>query len=354
MPPKLVIATPEECLAHVSLPDSPERPGRLAAIKKGLDNVRLRGKPLAGGLESRKAEPADLRLAHTPAHIERIRKACARSGALDIETGVSPGSWRAALFAAGTVLAAADAVADGRARRAFCAVRPPGHHAGTDSAAGFCLFNNIALAALHLTRRRDVGRVAIVDFDAHHGNGTEEILRDDPDVLYLSLHQYGADADDAGRPYYPGTGGADVFRAASIASKAGAACRSLAASKARWSPKSSATLARSLAPAAVNCPLAPGTRWPGYERALTRRILPALDEFSPAIILLSAGFDAHRSDPLSRLELETEDFGRLTALLVRAAEKLCAGRLVSALEGGYDPSALAASVVAHVQALAAD
>jgi acetoin utilization deacetylase AcuC-like enzyme len=318
----LGITAPEECAAHDSPVCDPEGPERLKAVKAGLKEAGHWNQDVPGGgsIEPREALTEDLALVHTPEHLDRVREACASSLALAYDTGARPGTWRAALFAAGSALAAADQVADGRVTRAFCAIRPPGHHAGPGRAMGFCFFNNIAVAARHLMRRRAFKRIAVVDFDAHHGNGTQEIFRDDPGVLYCSLHQFGADQNQPWLPYYPGTGGRDLRL------KDGRL-------------------------AALNCPLPAGTGWPQYEEAFTSRIIPEFDSFAPEILLLSAGFDAHRADPLSQLNLETQDFGRLTRIIVSIAVRLCRGRIVSVLEGGYNLKALSASIAAHVRAL---
>jgi acetoin utilization deacetylase AcuC-like enzyme len=248
---------------------------------------------------------------HNTAMIDGVLAAIPTSGygMVDHDTVVSPGSRAAALRAAGAALAAVDAVAAGTAVNAFCAVRPPGHHATRDRAMGFCLFNNAALAAVRAREEHHFERVAVVDFDVHHGNGTEDILRGRGGFFYGSSHEY---------PNYPGTG--------------------------RHSENGPCRI--------VNVPLAPMTTGAGFRTAWCERILPEVVRFRPGFIIVSAGFDGHRKDPLSMMQLEIADFAWLTTELRRVAEDFCDGRLVSVLEGGYDLDALAASVRAHVAALA--
>jgi acetoin utilization deacetylase AcuC-like enzyme len=206
-------------------------------------------------------------------------------------------------------VAAIDLVAKGEVRNAFCAVRPPGHHAERNRAMGFCLFSNIAVAARHAQARWGLTRVAVVDFDVHHGNGTQDVFFDDPTLFYGSSHQF---------PCYPGTG-----RAAE----------------------------QGVAGNVVNAPLPPGATGAAFRAAWSERILPALDRFAPQLLIVSAGFDAHKADPLAQLRLETADFGWITERLLEIAGQHCVGRLVSVLEGGYDLDALAASVALHVRTL---
>ena len=207
-------------------------------------------------------------------------------------------------------VAAVDAVLGGQATRVFCAVRPPGHHATHDTAMGFCLFNSIAVAALHALEQHGLERVAIVDFDVHHGNGTQAIFEHDQRVLFASSHQW---------PLYPGTGAREETGEGNI----------------------------------VNAPLPPGAGSAQFRQAWTERLLPEVEAFRPQLLLVSAGFDAHRRDPLAQLQLESEDFRWITGELVALAQRHCGGRVVSMLEGGYDLEALAASSVAHVGALLA-
>jgi acetoin utilization deacetylase AcuC-like enzyme len=254
-----------------------------------------------------------LTLGHPPAFVDRILGMIPPMGRamIDGDTIVSPGSREAALRAAGAAFAAVDAVASGEAKNAFCAVRPPGHHAEPDQAMGFCLFNNIALAGLHARANHGLHRVAVVDFDVHHGNGTQAMFERDPDLFYASTHQW---------PLYPGTGAAHE---------------------------------RGADGNVVNAPLPPGAGSQEFRRAFEQTILPALEGFAPTIVLISAGFDAHRDDPLAALNLHEDDYGWATSEMCKIARRHAGGRVVSALEGGYDLDALAASAAAHVRALMA-
>jgi acetoin utilization deacetylase AcuC-like enzyme len=227
---------------------------------------------------------------------------------LDPDTVLSPASAEAALRAAGAAVAATDAVLHGRTQRAFCAIRPPGHHATRDVAMGFCLFNNIAVAAAHACDEAGLDRVAIVDFDVHHGNGTQAIFEHDPRVLYLSSHQ---------SPLYPDTGYADERGDGNI----------------------------------LNAPLRPGAGSAPFRAAWQEALLPALEAFRPQLLFVSAGFDAHWRDPLAHLQLQADDYAWLTDALVAIADRHARGRVVSMLEGGYDLQALRESSVAHVASL---
>ncbi|HYE36478.1 histone deacetylase family protein [Methylocaldum sp.] len=251
-----------------------------------------------------------IRLIHTNRHIDYVLGAVPRQGFayLDVDTVVSPGSGEAALHAVGAVCAAADAIFAEEAENAFCAVRPPGHHAEPDAAMGFCLFNNVAIAAEYARKRRGIERVAIVDFDVHHGNGTQRAFEANQDVLYASTHQ---------SPWYPGTGAAEETGVGNI----------------------------------INVPLPAGSGSKEFRLALAEKILPVLDRFSPELVLISAGFDAHRDDPLADLNLVEDDYAWVTLELAALAKKHAGGRLISVLEGGYNPEALGKSVAAHVRAL---
>ncbi len=302
-------------LQHRPERDHPEQPERLEAVVRGLRGAGLleRMRPL----EFTPATAADLALAHDPAYVELVRLACAEGFGFigDRETHLCPASFDVAALASGAVLAACGAALSGDAPRSFCAVRPPGHHAGRDRAMGFCLFNHVAVAAEHLLRRRHLARVAVVDLDAHHGNGTQEIFARRPDVLYVSVHEHPLPGS------YPGTG----YR-----SERGAG------------PGTGFS---------VNCYVPRGARRDDYLRVLRGEVRPALAAFEPQFLLLSMGFDALRSDPLGHLGLAADDFHALTAELVEAAQRLTGGRLVSVLEGGYDLRHLGACAVAHVRAL---
>lgn len=305
----MLLFTHPSSLAHDTGPGHPERADRVRAILRALDAVA------PPGLVRREAPEAsleDIARAHPEPYPSRIRAAIPGSGLvrLDPDTVASPGSWTAALTAAGGAVAAVDAVLAGEDRTAFCCLRPPGHHAEPARAMGFCLFDNVAIAALHARHAHGIGRIAIVDFDVHHGNGTQAIVWDDPDTLYVSTHQW---------PLYPGTG---------RASETGAHGN------------------------IVNVPLPPGTDGPAYRRAVEAAVLPRLEAFAPELVLVSAGFDAHADDPLASLLLVEADFAWITTELLRIADRHARGRLVSVLEGGYDLDALAASVLAHVRVLA--
>lgn len=294
------------CLAHEPGPGHPESPSRLRAVLAALDAVELDGLITDQAVTASREQ---LLRVHSAAHVERIFSLAPAHGsvALDADTLMSPGSLEAALHAAGACCQAVDAVITGPLRHAFCAVRPPGHHASADVAMGFCLFNSVAVGAAHALTMHGLQRVAIADFDVHHGNGTEAIFHDDPRVLYVSSHQM---------PLYPGTG--EPGRHGS----------------------------------AINAALAPGSGSAAFRRAWSEQLLPALNAFQPQLLLVSAGFDADARDPLADLTLETADFEWITCELRALADRHGEGRLVSNLEGGYDLDALREGVVAHVQALA--
>jgi acetoin utilization deacetylase AcuC-like enzyme len=228
---------------------------------------------------------------------------------IDGDTVVSAGTIDAALRAAGGAMTAVDAVMEGKVRAAFVAMRPPGHHAERNRAMGFCLFNNAAVAAFHARARHGLRRIAVVDFDVHHGNGTQDIFSPDPDLFYASSHQF---------PCYPGTGRAEE---------------------------------RGVAGNVVNAPLRPGSGGAEFRAAWAELILPELEAFAPELLIISAGFDAHEADPLAQLRLQVEDFTWVTEALLAVADKHCPGRVVSLLEGGYDLDALALSAAAHVRGL---
>lgn len=260
------------------------------------------------------ATEADITAIHDPRYVEQVRQAC-RSGALfepDEVTLGSPGTYHAALMAAGAVLSAVDAVMAGQVGNAFCAVRPPGHHAERDHAMGFCFFNNIAIGARHLQRRHGLQRIAIIDWDVHHGNGTQQAFYNDPSVFYFSIHQY---------PLYPQSG-----RACETGEDEGRGFT-------------------------LNVPMPAGSTDTDYERVFSCELRQALDQFRPEFILISAGFDAHRDDPLAGVALTETGFGNLTRIVMDLAASHCGKRMVSILEGGYAPAALSASVEAHLRAL---
>jgi acetoin utilization deacetylase AcuC-like enzyme len=295
------------CLDHDPGRHHPESAARLRAVLDALAD------PEFDRLERREAPEAaleDLLRVHPRPHVERLMRAVPKSGhvGIDADTILSPASGLAALCAAGAVVAAVDAVVADEADNAFCAVRPPGHHAEPDRAMGFCLFNNIAVGALRAREAHGLQRIAVIDFDVHHGNGTQAAFEDDNALFYASTHQ---------SPLYPGTGSVGETGVGNI----------------------------------FNVPLRPMAGSTQFRAAMSERILPALDAFRPEFVLISAGFDAHRSDPLAQLLLDEEDYTWVTERLIEIADRYASGRLVSALEGGYDLPALGASVVAHVRAL---
>ncbi len=305
----VALFTHRACLGHDTGPYHPECAERLRAIHAALEAERFA--PLLRE-EAPRASREALTRVHPEAYVEAIlalRPAEGEFVQLDADTVMSAGSAEAALRAAGAAVAAVDAVMEGWARAAFAAVRPPGHHAEAARAMGFCLFNNAAVAAAHARARWGLARVCVLDFDVHHGNGTESLVAADPALFYVSTHQ---------SPAYPFTGAAgerggfDNIR---------------------------------------NRPLPPGTGSAAFRAAWAEELLPAVERFAPELLVVSAGFDAHKADPLAALRLETADFGWITERIVALADRICAGRVVSVLEGGYDTVALAASVAAHVGAL---
>ena len=304
----LRLYTHPACLQHDPGPGHPESPARLAAVLGALDRDRFAA---LDRVEAPRASREQLQRVHAAAHIDHILAAGPDAGwyRVDEDTLMSPGSVEAALRAAGAVTAAVDAVMSGTASRAFCAVRPPGHHATSTQAMGFCLFNNVAVAAAHALAAHGLQRVAIADFDVHHGNGTQVIFEREPRLLFASSHQ---------SPLYPGSGAADERGIGNL----------------------------------VNAPLPAGAGSTEFRDAWSRLLLPRLHAFRPQLVLVSAGFDAHRDDPLAGLQLDAADYAWLTAQLVELAHAHAGGRLVSTLEGGYDLAALAASASAHVDALA--
>jgi len=291
-------------LEHLTPPGHPERPDRLRAVEKVLSEDRFdrldRHEPVA-------ADRDHLLLAHPESHVDKVMAAIPDEGIVrvDADTSVSPKSGKAALLAVGAAVGAVDDVFEKRADNVFVAARPPGHHAEKVTAMGFCLFNNAAIAARHAQKKHGAERVAIVDWDVHHGNGTQDIFWDDPTVLYCSTHQM---------PLYPGTGRRDETGAGNI----------------------------------VNAPLSPGAGSDAFRDAFKDRVMRSIVDFHPDLIIISAGFDAHHRDPLAEINLHEADFDWATAELMGLANRLCADRLVSLLEGGYDLRGLSSSVGAHV------
>jgi acetoin utilization deacetylase AcuC-like enzyme len=302
-----LLYTHPSCLDHDPGRYHPESPDRLRAVLEALDA------PEFARLERREAPEAsldDIARVHPRGFVERMLAAVPASGhvGIDADTVLSPESGRAALRAAGAVVAAVDAVVAGKADNAFCAVRPPGHHAEPLRAMGFCLFNNVAIGALRAREVHGLARVAVIDFDVHHGNGTQACFAEDASLFYASTHQF---------PLYPGTGAASETGVGNI----------------------------------VNVPLPPMAGSAEFRLGVTREILPALDAFRPEMVLISAGFDAHRSDPLAQLLLDESDYTWITERLLEIARQHAGGRVVATLEGGYDLAALGASAAAHVRVL---
>ena len=303
------LITHPACLDHDTGPYHPENAERLRAVLAALEAEEFA--PLLRE-EAPMATVDQLARVHPRDYIEAILAIHPDLGEpiqLDGDTVMSAGSAEAAARAAGGAIKAVDGVMEGWARAAFAAVRPPGHHAEPNRPMGFCLFNNAAVAALHARRQWGVERVAVVDFDVHHGNGTQAIFQSDPNLFYASTHQ---------SPCYPGTG----------------------------TPSE-----RGVAGNIINAPLRARDGGPAFRAAWGETILPLLDAFAPGLLIISAGFDAHIADPLAQLRLETVDYAWITERLVALADKHCGGKIVSVLEGGYDLDALAASAAVHVRAL---
>ena len=302
-----LLYTHPACLDHDPGRYHPESPARLRAVLEALDLPEF---ARLDRREAPEASLADIARVHPRRFIDRLLAAVPSAGhaGIDADTILSPESGRAALRAAGAVVAAVDAVAAGEADNAFCAVRPPGHHAEPGRAMGFCLFNNVAIGALRAREAHGLARVAVIDFDVHHGNGTQARFADDACLFYASTHQF---------PLYPGTGAASETGVGNI----------------------------------VNVPLAPMAGSAQFRSGVSREILPALDRFRPEMVLISAGFDAHKRDPLAQLMLDESDYAWVTGELLEVARRHARGRVVSTLEGGYDLAALGASAAAHVGAL---
>ena len=301
-----------DCGRHDTGWGHPEHVGRLRAITRAL-----REDPaffsVVDHVEGRHATLDELHLVHTNEYVESVREACERGGGrLDADTVVSPGSWDAARAAAGCVLTGVDLSMSGDTRRSFCAVRPPGHHAVADRAMGFCLFGNVAIAAHYARKTHGLERILIIDWDVHHGNGTQALVEDEPDIRFVSMHQW---------PWYPGTGAAD----------------DRGPHRSVW-----------------NIPMPPGLPPADYVQALECGIDAASEGFTPDLVLISAGFDSLAGDPLGGFTLELDHFDQLTMSIVARAEAWCAGRVVSVLEGGYAPERVGQASVRHLAALAAE
>jgi acetoin utilization deacetylase AcuC-like enzyme len=295
-------------LDHLTPPGHPERPDRLRAINQVLGEARF--DPLVRG-EAPEGDLASVELCHGEHYVTELRHVAPTSGLvyIDGDTSMSPGTWEAVMRGVGGAVAATDAIMTGKHNNAFVAVRPPGHHAEKSTPMGFCFFDNAAIAARHAQRKYGIARAAIIDFDVHHGNGTQDIFWSDKSVMYCSTHQM---------PLFPGTG-------------------------ARGERGDHDTI--------VNAPLRPEDGSSQFRMAFENAILPELTKFAPELVIISAGFDAHTRDPLASINLHAEDFRWVTQKLMDVADQSAGGRVVSVLEGGYDLQGLSESVAAHVTAL---
>ncbi len=308
---KTLILQHDDCLKHDMGRKQAEVPARLTAVMNGIDAIR--GTEI---LPAPRATADQLLRAHAPAYWERLTELEPgpedgdRRMMLDYDTLLNHGSIDATLRGSGAACFAVDQVIAGKAQNAFCAVRPPGHHAGAQTAMGFCLLNHVAVAARHAQAAHGLERIAILDFDVHHGNGTQAIFEDSPEVLFVSSHQM---------PLYPGTGYPHETGSGNI----------------------------------FNLPLPPGAGSEAFRRQWSEYGLPELERHRPELVLVSAGFDAHERDPLGQLELQDDDYGWITSQIRSIAGPDCGGRIVSCLEGGYDLDALASASAAHVSSLAA-
>jgi acetoin utilization deacetylase AcuC-like enzyme len=302
------VLTHHACLDHDPGPHHPECPDRLKVILAALETEEFH---FLHREEAPHATRMQLERVHPPSHIDHVLAMVPHDGfhSIDGDTTLSPDSGEAALRAAGAVCAAVDLVASKQARNAFCAVRPPGHHAELHQAMGFCFFNNVVVGAMQAREVHGLRRVAVIDWDVHHGNGTQHLMEDDPDFFYASTHQW---------PLYPGTGDEDE---------------------------------KGVAGNVVNATLPPGAGSEQFRAAMTGKVLPALEAFKPDLIMISAGFDAHAADPIANLRLTTEDYGWATREILAVAARCCDNRVISVLEGGYDLGALMACTATHVRAL---
>jgi acetoin utilization deacetylase AcuC-like enzyme/formylglycine-generating enzyme required for sulfatase activity len=311
-PTKTALVYGDVYLRHKTRPGHPERPERASCIAERLEKTGLLKQLFR--IQPTAAAEQWITAVHSPVYVQRIKRLC-QSGEAVADSGDTPvcrESFDVALAAAGGVLAAVDAVVEGKVRNAFCAIRPPGHHATRQRAMGFCLLNNVAIAARYAQQKHKLARILIVDWDVHHGNGTQAIFYDDPTVFYFSVHQW---------PFYPGTGGASE----------------------RGEGKALGTK--------LNVPLPAGSGDREYRRAFEDKLKPAALEFRPDFVLISAGFDAHAEDLLGGMKVSTQGFADLTRIVRQIAEQCCKGRLVSVLEGGYNLERLAESAEAHIRVL---
>jgi acetoin utilization deacetylase AcuC-like enzyme len=303
-----LLITHPSSMNHLNPPGHPERPDRLRAIESVLESEQFQ---MLARVQAPAASLETIALCHPMDYVEEVRDATPEEGLvqLDADTSMSPGSFEAALRAVGGAVHAVDEVVGKRAANAFCAMRPPGHHAEKTRPMGFCIFNQAAIAARYAQKQHGLGRVAVVDFDVHHGNGTQDIFWSDSTLMYCSTHQM---------PLYPGTG---------------------------------AVSERGEHDNIVNAPLRAGDGGGEFKEAMQARILPRLQAFGPELVVISAGFDAHMRDPLANLQFSEADFGWATREIMEIADKTAQGRVVSVLEGGYDLEGLSRSVAAHVIAL---
>jgi acetoin utilization deacetylase AcuC-like enzyme len=303
-----LLITSDAFLAHVTPAGHPERADRLRVLHQHFAGADFAA---AARADAPRAMLEAATLAHGAGYVDKLAAASPQNGlvALDPDTVMSPGTLDAALHGVGAAMLAVDEVIAGRAANAFCLQRPPGHHAEISTAMGFCLFNHVAIAARHARRAHGLDRVAILDWDVHHGNGTQDIFWKDKQALYASLHEM---------PLYPGTGDADETGEFGQI---------------------------------VNAPLRAGDDGAIFLARLRDDVLPKIEAFRPDLVIVSAGFDAHRRDPLANLMLEAADFGAATRLVMDAADRLCGGRIVSVLEGGYDLVGLTQSADAHMRML---
>jgi len=306
-----LLITDESFLEHDTGPHHPESPARLKSVLKALDDSSFSSLKRAAAVTARREH---FLAVHPEKYVDRIFGLVPAAGysQVDPDTILSPGSQEAFLKSAGSIVQAVDQVSNGLVANAFCAVRPPGHHAESSRAMGFCFFNNVAIGAFYARKKYGYKKVAVIDFDVHHGNGTQEIFWDEQNLFFASTHQY---------PLYPGTGSKDEKGAHNNI---------------------------------VNVPLPPGTSGHIFREAVAKEVMPALQAFEPDFIFVSAGFDAHKDDPLSSMGLTEVDFRWVTQAILDVAKICCGGRVASMLEGGYNLDALAASVSSHVTALQAN
>lgn len=290
----------------------PENPGRLRAIDEAVQSSDLHDNLIFP--DPRKATEQEIALNHDPGYIQSVKESCEKGiRNLDADTVISEDSYEAALLSTGAGLTAVDQVLDGTCDNVFTAVRPPGHHAEHNRAMGFCVFNNVAVVAHYAIKEKGLNRVFIFDWDVHHGNGTQHSFYSDPSIYYSSVHQY---------PFYPGTGGGDETGTGDGLGST------------------------------LNFPLPAYSGDQDYIDLVEHKLVPEILRFNPDLIIISAGFDAHQTDPLAQMEVSTDCYGKMTQLVLKAAEETCEGRLISMLEGGYNPVALSDSVLTHLKVLA--